>query len=283
MTQPEVKYAEVAGKRVCYTKTGRGDPMILLHGLGNSLLQWEDILCDLSNNFTVYALDFPGFGKSDPAEKYEINTSYIPLFMRDFIEVLNIENPIIVGGSFGGLIALHYTLRYPSKVRKLVLMDSAGLGREIIWRWRFAAIPPIGELFAIFDSLDLRSQDSWLWRTVKLPYVGNKLEEMFYKLSKDNADQLRNDYKSSIKLLRHGVSIFGQRRRIVRTHMLHTLELPVMIMWGSEDRVFPVKHAYNATALIPNSTLHVFKGAHHWPPLEFPNEFSQVLLDFASK
>lgn len=284
----ESRYVEVADKKIHYMLKGQGQPLVLLHGLGSSLLQWQKNIQELSKHFAVYAFDFPGFGQSDPAEEDEVSMAYIPLFMRDLMETLKIEDPILVGGSFGGLIAMHYTIRYPDKVKKLVLMDSAGLGIETSLQWRLATLPLVGEIFAVCDSFDIRDQDSWLWKTVKLPLVGNKIEHLRDKLLADNTEIIKRDAKNSINLLRHGVDPIGQKMRIIGIHKLknklkeHSVQ--VLIMWGSKDRVFPLSHAYRAASVIPNARLHIFEGAHHWPAVEedFSDEFNRVLIEFAS-
>lgn len=119
---------EVNGHRVHYLKSGSGPPVVLIHGGASDSRDWLDTLKALSHRYTLYAPDLLGFGQTD-RNKDAYYLSDFTDFLLEFFEVLGLEQTIFVGHSFGGRICLDVALRYPEKVRKLILLDSVGLGK----------------------------------------------------------------------------------------------------------------------------------------------------------
>ena len=112
---------------VNYIQYGKGKDIILLHGWGQNIKMMDPLGKNLSDNFKVTILDLPGFGSSEiPSFAYTIN-DYTE-FLHEFLESLEINDPILVGHSFGGRIAINYASMY--KVSKLVLFGSPFIVRE---------------------------------------------------------------------------------------------------------------------------------------------------------
>ncbi|MFI3329930.1 MAG: alpha/beta hydrolase [bacterium] len=108
-----------------YKKTGEGKEVILLHGWGSTKETFDDVCNHLKEDFTCYQIDLPGFGESKIEKSMSLD-DYTDL-LREFILEQNIKNPIILGHSFGGRIAINYASAY--EVDKLILVDSAGIRR----------------------------------------------------------------------------------------------------------------------------------------------------------
>ena len=109
---------------VYYEKLGRGKEIILLHGWAANNNIYKKIVDRLVSKYSVYLIDLPGFGKSIDLDKEYTLDDYV-LFLKKFIETLKIDNPILIGHSFGGRIAIKFSSLY--KVNKLILVDSAGI------------------------------------------------------------------------------------------------------------------------------------------------------------
>jgi pimeloyl-ACP methyl ester carboxylesterase len=122
-----------------YKVAGRGSPLILLHGGANDWHEWEFNIQPLSCDYLVYAPDLVGYGLSDRPEGVVYTINYFTDFLYDFMENLGLKSVALVGHSLGGMIALNFTLRFPQKVRCLILVDSAGLG-SITLKGRFIVI-----------------------------------------------------------------------------------------------------------------------------------------------
>jgi pimeloyl-ACP methyl ester carboxylesterase len=103
--------------------------LVLLHGVGTSSGEWSWVLPDLARNNLVYAIDLPGYDGSYEPPDY--SPAYTASFVSSFLDAVGVERAVIVGNSFGGLVALHLALSHPARVSALVLSDSAGLGQAV--------------------------------------------------------------------------------------------------------------------------------------------------------
>ena len=142
----EHRFVTVNGIRTHYVAAGEGEPLLLLHGLGASLMAWALNIEPLSRKFSVYAIDIPGHGDSEkPDMDYLLPTAVD--FVRDFMRALGIERASIAGNSMGGMIALKTAIDFPELVDRLVLVDAAGLGREVAWFIRAMSLPLVGRAY----------------------------------------------------------------------------------------------------------------------------------------
>jgi 4,5:9,10-diseco-3-hydroxy-5,9,17-trioxoandrosta-1(10),2-diene-4-oate hydrolase len=118
--------------------------VILIHGLGGYIENWEKNIAHLSRTHQVFALDLPGFGRSDkPDNRYTI--PYWAAFVQKFMQALEIDRASLVGESMGGAIAIQFALQYPQQVERLILCASAGLGKEVAPFLRLLSLPILGE------------------------------------------------------------------------------------------------------------------------------------------
>ena len=102
---------------------------MLLHGVGTSSGEWSWVLPDLARNHLVYAIDLPGYDGSYEPPDY--SPTFTASFVNSFLDAVGVESAVVVGNSFGGLVALHLALSEPARVSALVLSDSAGLGQAV--------------------------------------------------------------------------------------------------------------------------------------------------------
>ena len=275
---PEDRYIQVGSLNTRYWALGdQGTVVILIHGLAVSADIWVNNVEPLAKRHKVYAPDLIGFGRSDKP-----GPSFSPLdytrFLDDFMNTLSIDRASLVGQSLGGGIALQYTLQFPQRVNKLVLVDSAGLGKEVIWTLRLMSLPLVGELFS---------------------YPSRKGVEFVFKLSVRNRALITKDFvelyynlfsqpgfrKFFLRLLRLIVNARGAREEILAPIMnnLYKITQPVFIIWGDKDRVLPLKHGYLAKEKLPNSRLKIMERCGHIPFFEKSDEFNRLVLEFLSE
>jgi pimeloyl-ACP methyl ester carboxylesterase len=121
-------WISVQGLDIHYKCSGKGPAVILLHGAANDWHEWRMNFGFLAQNFRVYALDLPGFGLSTPPAA-PISPALVSSFLNNFMKALNITDTHIIGHSLGGIIILTFALEFPEKIKKIVLVDSGGLGQ----------------------------------------------------------------------------------------------------------------------------------------------------------
>ncbi len=273
------QWVRVAGLRIRYAAAGTGLPVVLLHGNEESRLDWSWVIPRLAANYSVYAPDLPGCGDSDkPIADY--SGKFLAGFLADFLDALGLERAVLVGNSLGGLTALLLALEQPERVQALVLVDSAGLGAEVNPLLFPPSLPGIGEAVNVLAGTPLGAvQRAWL-RTYLL--FGSPWRAPFRWL----AEQVRLagipfHLAAGLAAARSQHGPFGQR--LVVLDELPRLIVPVLILWGALDRVFPSHQASAAAERLPNGTAVVLPGCGHMPHVEDPEAVLTALDPFLSE
>lgn len=269
------RFVTIDGLRTRYWSSGNGEKIIVLvHGLGAAADIWIHNIRELARGHRVIALDLPGFGKSDiPGPSF--SPSDYKDFLADFIKTTANDRVTLIGQSLGGAVVLDCTLKYPDKVDRLVLVDSAGLGREVVWTLRFLSLPFLGDL---------------------LCYPARKTVEIFFRLAVSDPSAMTEElvdtfygyYKRPgfrrffLTFLRKIIDWRGAREdRFIRIYAsLHEITKPALIVWGEKDRVLPLKQAHAAQSLLARADLKIMKGCGHLPFLEQADEFNRLVLEF---
>lgn len=275
---PEDKFTTVKGVRTRYWAEGQqGSVVILIHGLGGFIESWMYNIGPLAEHHRVYALDLLGFGQTDKTPLIR-DMKMLVGFIRDFAVTLNIDKASLIGNSLGGGLALQFALEYPQKVSKLVLVDNAGMGREVCVDFRFCALPVINSFFVRPG----RNNVERLLET--LVYDASVITPEFKEFS-NRYNSVEGAGKALLATLRAGLNIFGQKSKLTRQLLerLHTIEAPTLIIWGNHDRIIPVAHAHIAAKKIPHARLAIFDNCGHMPMLEQPEKFNRIVLEFLNE
>ena len=273
--------------RVHHTHGGQGSPVLFIHGLGSSgYIEWRFNLDAAAERNHVFAPDLPGFGRSDkPQARYGV--PYFTRFIGEYLENRRLTSVAVVGASLGGRIALELTLKHPHLVRKLVLINSLGLGRpNVRVSYGLVTIPRVGEALMKFARDALNWAPPSLIRRVAGRYTGSSADP---KVTMDDqylghlrelyaAEGYHGAYLATVRSLVSPQAIFGANYDV--TARLNELKVPVQLIWGADDPLFPVAHAARAHSLIEQSKLAVIEGAGHTPQAERPEEFNRVLRKF---
>src|ERR687894_385662 len=128
------------GHQVTYRRAGWGPVIVLIHGITGSSVTWEDVIEPLAERYTVVAPDLLGHGESaKPRGDYSLGAYASGL--RDLLAALGHERGTIVGHSLGGGVAMQLAYQFPERCQRLVLVSSGGLGREVHFLLRAAALP----------------------------------------------------------------------------------------------------------------------------------------------
>ena len=233
---------------------GEGTPILLLHGWGCSNGIFRDIQQILSQSYTTYNFDFPGFGASDEPETIWGTEEYTAM-VEQFVADNNIKSPALIGHSFGGRISIIYASR--NDVSRVVLVDAAGIKpkRPFKYYWKVYT----------FKTL------KWLCNTF-LPK--DKAQAIIDKRRKEAGS---SDYSNASPMMR---AILSKVVNEDLTHLLPKIKAPTLLFWGNLDTATPISDAKTMERLIPDAGLVVAHGTGHFSFLENAGLFKAVMKNF---
>src|SRR4030042_165689 len=142
---PPDRFIKVGNINTRYWTAGdKGSAVVLVHGLGGFIENWAYNVAALAEQHRVYAMDMVGFGRSDKTPlTHDMNV--LVKLLNDFMKTQDIAKASLVGNSLGGGLVLQFALDFPEKVARLVLVDSAGMGKDVILDFKLCSLPILGE------------------------------------------------------------------------------------------------------------------------------------------
>lgn len=273
----DLKYVDLHGDRVAYRDVGHGEEtLLLLHGMAGSSNTWRAVLPQLSKRYRVIAPDLLGHGESaKPRSDYSLGAFAAGL--RDLLDELGITSVTVVGQSLGGGVAMQFVYQHPDYCKRLVLISSGGLGQDVGWTLRLLSAPgaelllPVIALPPVVRVGD-RVRGWFSAANIQSPR-GSEMWSAYASLSDPQTRQ------AFLRTLRSVVDYRGQAvSALNRMHL--TAELPLMVIWGDQDRIIPVEHGYELDRHRPGCRLEVLSGVGHFPHVEAPNQVVDLLEDF---
>lgn len=248
------KNIKINGLNFHYTVVGSGSPVVLMHGWGCNSTTLASIEKVAVESHTVYNVDFPGFGSSqEPSEVWGVE-KYTQL-IEAFIKLENIENPILLGHSFGGRVGILYSSR--NKVKKLILVDAAGVKPRRSLKYYFKVY------------------------TYK---IGKRLMPLIYgkKGAQKRIEDMRakrgsSDYNNASPMMR---AILSKVVNEDLKYCMPKITAPTLLIWGENDTATPLRDAQIMEKLIPDAGLVSFPGCGHYSFLDNPFQFAAVLRSF---
>lgn len=285
-------FLELGSLRVHHMHGGRGTPVVFIHGLGSSgYMEWRHNLESIAPRHRVFAPDMPGYGRTDkPRVRYTI--PYFARFIERYMEDRGLRSAAVVGASLGGRVALELALEQPWLVNKLVLVNTLGLGRPQVriaqMAYGLVSIPRVGEAVMRLTRNALRVASPKMVRRVAARYSGasegaaRAIDDAYVEDLRQlyETDEFHNAYLSTVRGLVHPKALLSGQHDV--TQRLNELKIPVQLIWGADDPLFPLAHAARAHSLIERSRLAVIEGAGHTPQAERPEQFNRVLHRFLS-
>ncbi len=272
--RPHLHRVELPGAGVTYAEIGEGSPIVFVHGITSSWQAWlENLPYFAARGHRAIALDLPGFGAS-PMPSWPIEMPAYGRLLHDFCEKLGLERGVtVVGNSMGGLVAAEAVLTGPWRFERLVLVSAAGLINTWLPHQRGIATSRAWDTFgarvgALARFTVTHRLARWLNFRFAIRYPGRLRKELLWEQ------------------LNAGVPCpgFGDALQAVieydARHRLEEIEIPVMIVWGTDDRVIPSAAALSYNRRIPHSRLEIFEHTGHVPQLERPARFNRVLEEF---
>lgn len=276
------RYVEVSAKgqgrvRLHVEESGRGDPVVLLHGLGASTYEWRFIVPALARKHRVFNLDLKGFGRSDKPEDGRYSPIDQAALVKAFLLREGLTGVTLIGHSLGGGVALATTLDLnrsnPAAIKRLVLIDSAAYPQPLsgsVELLRDPIIGPVGlsillpefiAMLALTGDSSLSSATPQDIRAYARPLYDAGAKEALIatvqQIVPPNAAQLTRAYP--------------------------TIQQPALLIWCRKDDVVPLAIGERLARNLPNAQLHVLEVCTHVPIEEEPRETSRLIVRFLNR
>ena len=235
-----------------YIEKGKGNPIILLHGLFGALSNWKTVVNEFSKNHRVIIPKIP----LTEINVKEANLESLTNFVKRFINKMKLKNFILIGNSLGGHIGLIYTILHPKKVKKLILTGSSGLYENSFG----GSFPKRGDY----------------------NYINDRVNHTFYNpniLSKKYIDDVFETLNDNAKCL-NIITIARSAQRNNLAKKLYKITCPTLLVWGLNDTITPPSVAHQFHKLIPRSRLKFIDKCCHAPMMESPAKFNQLIKPF---
>jgi len=267
------KKVKISGVNVHFVETGKGPPILFLHGLGGSWRDWSANLPAFASNYRAMAMDFPGFGESDkPEVRYSIE--WLTDVVERFLQQQECDRLNLVGHSMGGLVALNLASRPKSRVKKLVITDAVGVSDK-------------SEFLAYAMSKKIMGADTE-WEFVE-SFLKDQFRSMADDLIEKQKPQTARDLFESLKVPIIGKPLLPMTPEVqmiasifdfdIRPK-LASIQQPTLILWGAKDSIASPQDASFLQTKIHASTLIIFPDSGHSPMMEHPSLFNQELGKF---
>lgn len=259
----------IDGTALHWAELGRGRPLVLLHGLSDSHRTWRRVAHQMSHSHRVLMLDLAGHGLSGrPDASYDLG--WHAAAVARWIDALGLDDIDLVGHSFGGGVAQYLLLSHHERVRRLGLVATGGMGREVGLGLRLLSIPGSEHVIQPFLGVG-----TWIaLRTVCRDAFSTRAARW-----QAWANSAPGTARAMARTVRGVIDIGGQHRHFLdRAHEIGRLP-PIAIYWGERDPILPVAQAYCASS-ITGARLTTFPGCGHFPHLEEPDGFAGALATF---
>jgi len=241
---------------IYYEKYGNSqNNIIILPGWGDTRSTFNTLIETVKTHFTVYIIDYPGFGNSSFPNRDLSIYDYANL-IRDFITINNIENPILICHSFGGRLGIILTGLYKMRIKKMILIDSAGIKpkKKLKLKCKQMLYKVLKKIGCVFP------------KRLKSIYL-NKLINIFGSTDFKNLNQ--NIRTTFIKVINEDL-----------TKYLKEINTSTLLIWGQYDKDTPLNDGKVMNLKIKDSGLVIIPNSGHFPYLEYPYYINKIILEF---
>ncbi len=248
------KTLELAGNKVRVLQGGNGDPVVVLHhSTGN--VGWIPFFEHLAERFSVTIPDMPGYGQSERPE-WAREPRDLAILLNELLDRLELDQVTLVGLGFGGFVAAEMATMNQKRLKRLVLVGSAGLQ------------PETGE---IVDQMMVDFHEY-----VRAGFRSDEAYERVFGTELDKSVKELWDFSREMTArLTWKPYMFNRRLQ----HTLREVRVPTLLVWGSEDRIVPPECADQFARILPNSRLEMIEGAGHLVEYEEPERIASLVAN----
>jgi pimeloyl-ACP methyl ester carboxylesterase len=256
----ESAFTEVGGRRIHYWTAGEGPPLVLVHGVAMRAEDWAPLFRALKQRNRIYAPDLLGYGDSAQPRDGDYSIAAQTELVRGFLDAMQLEQPDIAGVSMGGWIALKLAAEHPERVKRLVLISSAGLAfASTLTETSFSA------------STVEEQRRNFRLQSDLAPRFPDFILRDFVRHSRKKASIVRASMRSMLE--RQDLSMDGKLQRV---------RMPVLIIAGTADRIVPFDVALRLKREMPHATLVPLPGCSHLAIIECRAPALRALTAFTS-
>lgn len=273
-----LRSVQVEGHRLAYLDAGQGPPLILIHGFGGSMWQWEYQSSELARDFRVITLDLLGSGFSDKPD-IEYRPEEVLRFFRGFMDALALDRATLVGNSMGAGVALGMALTVPERVDRLILIG--GLPARVKEK---LASPVVRQAME-------SSAPIWLVRLAGWVAGSSVTDRVLREIVHDHS-LLTDAVLARSGRNRRAGNYLGPALAVARTAplwesdyapYLATIRHPTLVLWGDHDKVFPLAVGQELAGVIPAAQFVAIQDAGHIPQWERPEPVNHAIRGFLIK
>ena len=258
---PVLETVDVDGFRIRYLRRGEGaESTILIHGFGGDLNTWMFNHEALASGHSVYALDLPGHGSSSKQVGDGTMEGFAKV-VEGFLDILGLTKAHLAGHSMGGAVAAIFAQRHPERCLSLTLIASAGLGPEIDREY-------IRGFVSATRRNEIRPQLEKLFANPRLITRQMVDDTLKYKRLDGVEPALRTITAQFCP---------SDRQSVILREQISQLSMPVLVLWGSEDRILPASHALN---LPQHVRTEILQGQGHMVHMEAASKVNTVIRSF---
>ncbi|WLR52818.1 alpha/beta hydrolase [Bacillus tianshenii] len=242
--------------------------LVLLHGFLSSLFSFRKLIPLLEEQFSILAIDWPPFGFSEKSRKFVYRTDNIANAILSMLEAMKLKSVTVIGHSMGGQVALKMAKLAPNKVDKLVLISCSAYMQRFPKKVSAATFIPFFHLF--------------LRRKLEKQGVHHNLRNVVYHHGSIDHEMIngyeqpfyqKGMFEALTRFLRH-------REDDLTTEQLAEIPHPVLLIWGNEDRIIPLKTGKRLLSDLSNAALKIFTETGHLVPEERAEETANEIVQF---
>ena len=273
-----VRELTVRGARIRVRESGDPGhpPVLLLHGIGRSLEDWDPQHERLAGDHRLISVDLPGFGLSEPLPG-RVTLAGLAEGVAVTVDALGEDRPLhVMGNSLGGAVAMQMLTACPARIATLTLVNSAGFGKEVALALRILAVPGLGK--PLLRRIDARS--------------AYRIERSLFH-DRAHVTQERVEFALRVAARPHNARVFLETARElgtlrgIRAPWRQTLlgqvtahARPALIVWGDRDLILPAAHLAAARKAFPHARTHLFPDTGHMPQIERADDFADLARVF---
>ena len=271
----KTQYGNIAAYRKgCGAKT-----VLLLHGAGcdSTMLSWREVFNTFSDDFSVYAFDFLGYGDSDKADAL-VGDGFFDTHIacvKSIVDHYGLTDFVLAGLSMGGAIAIGFALNFPENIKALIPVDTWGISEKMPFhRFSYWYVTHTDLTLAQYRWC---AKYRWIAKwAISYALIGNK-EKITDSLIKEVMQSCAGDMagKSMLNFQRSAAGRY--RSRPCYLEELKRLEMPVIYIIGEKDPLVPLRDVFKAAQETPNSRVEIFRRCKHWSVKEQPRKFCGIV------
>jgi pimeloyl-ACP methyl ester carboxylesterase len=260
-------FADVNGLRTAVSDSGGPGPvLVFVHGLAGNMTHWVHVAPHFTDRFRVIGIDLPGCGESARIDqRYSVHM--YSEHVVDTLDVMGVGRAAMVGHSLGGMVLTQLALLRPERAERLVLVNPAGFLHIP------AGIRALGHLFLREGILNTVLPRAWKLLLDNVFEGDNHFTQGFVRVQEETYDPATDIFDVS--------RVIADLRQDFLTRnflsVLHEVEVPMAVIWGSEDKLVPAGALQRATAKVRNAVLRELPGVGHMPIIEVPHHVVSFL------